>query len=332
MQSLCFYDTKPYDKIYFDRFKSAYGFEIDYFETKLSPKTAVLAKGRSAAIAFVNDDLSAETINALRESGIRCVAMRCAGFNNVDLEAAKGKITFFRVPDYSPYSVAEHSLAMLLTLNRKTHKAYLRTRDFNFSLNGFVGFDLHGKTVGIIGVGKIGFALAQICQGFGMKVLAYDPVHKKGSGIEYVSLDELLYSSDIISLNCPLTKQTRHIINTRTLALIKPTAIIINTSRGALIDSEALLEALMNERVAGACLDVYEEETQLFYEDCSNHIVRDDILARLISLPNVLVTSHQAFLTHDALSAIAQTTLHNVSDFLAGRKNPNEIRTGKPID
>lgn len=326
MQSLCFYDTKPYDRIYFDRYKSAYGFEIDYFETKLNSQTAVLAKGRSAAIAFVNDDLSAQTVCALNESGIRCVAMRCAGFNNVDLEAAKGKIRFFRVPDYSPFSVAEHTLAMLLTLNRKTHKAYLRTRDFNFSLNGFVGFDLHGKTMGIIGVGKIGLALARICQGFGMKILAYDPVHKKDSAIEYVALDDLLERSDIVSLNCPLTKQTKHIINAHTLALMKPSAIIINTSRGALIDSEALLEALMKEKLGGACLDVYEEETQLFYEDFSNHIVRDDILARLISLPNVLVTSHQAFLTHDALEAIAKTTLQNISDFLAGRRSPNEIK------
>ncbi len=326
MQPLCFYDTKPYDRIYFDRFKSAYGFEIDYFETKLSPKTAVLAKGRSAAIAFVNDDLSAKTIKALGESGIRCVALRCAGFNNVDLEAAKGKLRLYRVPDYSPYAVAEHSVAMLLTLNRKTHKAYLRTRDFNFSLNGFVGFDLHGKTVGIIGTGKIGLALAEICKGFGMKVLAYDPVQRDVPYIEYAALDELLHRSDIVSLNCPLTKETRHIICRRTLALLKPNAIIINTSRGALIDSEALLDALISERLGGACLDVYEEETSLFYEDYSNHIVRDDILARLISLPNVLVTSHQAFLTHDALCAIAQTTLQNISDFLAGRTNPNEIK------
>lgn len=325
MQSLCFYDTKPYDRIYFDRYKSAYGFEIDYFETKLSPKTAVLAKRKSAAIAFVNDDLSAKTIKALYDCGIHCVAMRCAGFNNVDLEAAKGKIRFFRVPDYSPYAVAEHSVAMLLTLNRKTHKAYLRTRDFNFSLNGFVGFDLYGKTVGIIGTGKIGLALSSICNGFGMKILAYDPVRRDIPYIEYVGLEELLGRSDIVSLHCPLTKATRHIICRRTLEFMKPGAIIINTSRGALIDSEALLDALISERLGGACLDVYEEETSLFYEDFSNHIVRDDILARLISLPNVLVTSHQAFLTHDALSSIAQTTLQNISDFLAGRKNPNEI-------
>ncbi len=325
MQKLCFYDTKPYDRIYFDRYKSAYGFEIDYFETKLSPKTAVLAKRKSAAIAFVNDDLSAKTIDVLYECGIHCVAMRCAGFNNVDLPAAKGKIRFFRVPDYSPYAVAEHSVAMLLTLNRKTHKAYLRTRDFNFSLNGFVGFDLYGKTVGIIGTGKIGLALANICNGFGMKILAYDPIRKDLPYIEYVGLEELLNRSDIVSLNCPLTKATRHIICRRTLEFMKPEAIIINTSRGALIDSEALLDALISERLGGACLDVYEEETSLFYEDFSNHIVRDDILARLISLPNVLVTSHQAFLTHDALSAIAQTTLQNICDFLAGRKNANEI-------
>ncbi len=325
MQSLCLYDAKPYDRQYFDRFKSAYGFEIDYFETKLSPKTAVLAKGRSAAIAFVNDDLGPKTISALQKANIRCVALRCAGFNNVDLEAAAGKIRFYRVPDYSPYSIAEHSIAMLLTLNRKTHKAYLRTRDFNFSLNGFVGFDLHGKTIGIIGTGKIGVALSSICSGFGMDIIAYDPVRNPNAKAEYVDLDVLLKRSDIISLNCPLTRDTHHMIDGKTLSLMKKGAIIINTSRGALIDSEALLEALISERIGGACLDVYEEETQLFYEDFSGHIVRDDILARLISLPNVLVTSHQAFLTHDALSAIAQTTLQNISDFLAGRANPNEI-------
>ncbi len=325
MQSLCLYDAKPYDKLYFDRFKSAYGFEIDYFETKLNPKTAVLARGRSAAIAFVNDDLSAQTINALIKANIRCVAMRCAGFNNVDLDAARGKIRFFRVPDYSPFSIAEHSTAMLLTLNRKIHKAYLRTRDFNFSLNGFVGFDLHGKTMGIIGTGKIGVALSNICSGFGMQVIAYDPVRNPRAQAEYVDLETLLQRSDIISLNCPLTRETHHMINRESLKHIRPSAIIINTSRGALIDSEALLEALIAEKIGGACLDVYEEETRLFHEDFSGHIVRDDILARLISLPNVLVTSHQAFLTHDALSAISQTTLQNVSDFLAGRANPNEI-------
>ncbi len=325
MQTLCLYDAKPYDRLYFDRFKSAYGFEIDYFETKLSPKTAVLARGRSAAIAFVNDDLSAPTLDALSKVGIRCVALRCAGFNNVDLEAARGKIRFFRVPNYSPYSIAEHCVAMLLTLNRKIHKAYLRTRDFNFSLNGFVGFDLHGKTIGIIGTGKIGLALSEICRGFGMEIIAYDPCRNPAAQVEYVELETLLRRSDIISLNCPLTKESRHIICRETLDKMKPSAYIINTSRGKLIESEALLEALIKEKIAGACLDVYEEETDIFYEDYSNHIVRDDILARLISLPNVLVTSHQAFLTHDALSAISQTTLQNISDFLAGRASENEI-------
>lgn len=325
MQSLCLYDAKTYDRQYFDRFKSAYGFEIDYFETKLNPKTAVLARGRSAAIAFVNDDLSAKTISALQKVNIRCVALRCSGFNNVDLEAAAGKIRLYRVPDYSPYSIAEHTIAMLLTLNRKTHKAYLRTRDFNFSLNGFVGFDLRGRTMGIIGTGKIGLTLANICKGFGMDVIACDPIRNPHAKVEYVDLRTLLSRSDIVSLNCPLTRESRHMINHETLALMKPSSIIINTSRGALIDSEALLEALISEKIGGACLDVYEEETRLFYEDFSGHIVRDDILARLISLPNVLVTSHQAFLTHDALNAIAQTTLQNISDFLAGRANPNEI-------
>lgn len=325
MQRLCLFDAKPYDRIYFDKYKTSYGFDVDYFETKLNPKTAVLAKGKSAVIAFVNDDLGAETINTLHEIGIRCVALRCSGFNNADLEAAKGKLRIFRVPNYSPYSVAEHSIAMLLTLNRKTHKAYLRTRDFNFSLNGFVGFDLHGKTIGIVGTGKIGMAMVDICNGFGMKVLAYDPFPQPSINADYVTLEELLKKSDIVSLNCPLSKDSYSLINSRTLKLMKPTAIIMNTSRGALIDSEALLDALVNERLGGACLDVYDEETELFFEDYSNHIMPDHILARLISLPNVLVTSHQAFLTHDALSSIARTTLYNITDFLTGRTNDNEV-------
>lgn len=325
MRKLCFFDTKPYDRIYFDRYRSAYGFEIDYYETRLRPDTAILAKGSTAAVAFVNDDLGAQTVNALVESGIHCVGMRCAGFNNVDLEAAKGKLRFFRVPNYSAYSVAEHAVAMLLTLNRKTHKAYLRTRDFNFSLNGFTGFDLHGKTLGVIGTGKIGQTLIDICMGFGMKILAYDPYPMSRQGVKYAPLEELLANADIVSLHCPLTRDTHHIINRNTLKLMKPTAYIVNTSRGALISSEDLLNALVDGQLGGACLDVYEEETEIFYEDFSNTIVRDDVLARLISLPNVLVTSHQAFLTHDALEAIAKTTLQNITDFLEGKPNPNEI-------
>lgn len=325
MRKLCFFDTKPYDRIYFDRYRSAYGFEIDYYETRLRPDTAILAKGSTAAVAFVNDDLGADTINALVGSGIHCVGMRCAGFNNVDLEAAKGRLRFFRVPNYSAYSVAEHAVAMLLTLNRKTHKAYLRTRDFNFSLNGFTGFDLHGKTLGVIGTGKIGQALIDICMGFGMNILAYDPYPMSRQGVKYAPLEELLAKADIVSLHCPLTRDTHHIINRNTLKLMKPTAYIVNTSRGALISSEDLLGALVDGQLGGACLDVYEEETEIFYEDFSNTIVRDDVLARLISLPNVLVTSHQAFLTHDALESIAKTTLQNITDFLEGKPNPNEI-------
>ena len=325
MNKVCFYDTKPYDKIYFDELKRTYGMNIDYYETKLRPQTARLAQGYDAVVAFVNDDLRKETIDVLYEEGVRLVAMRCAGYNNVDFSAARGKIHIVRVPAYSPNGVAEHAMAMLLTLNRKIHKAYIRTRDFNFSLNGLMGFNLYGKVMGIAGTGKIGRALVEICKGFGMEIVAFDMYPDESLGLEYVTFEELCRRSDVISLHCPLSRETFHMVNEDTLNLMKKNTVVINTSRGALIDSEALLQALKNRQIGGACLDVYEEETNLFYEDMSQKIVDDDTLLQLLSLPNVIVTSHQAFLTHEALKNIAETTLQNLEAYLVRGELLNEV-------
>ncbi len=330
MNKVSFFDTKPYDKIYFDLLKDKYGIEIEYFESKLSEKTAVMAKGSRGVVAFVNDSITAKTIDTLKQNGVEIIAMRCAGYNNVDLAAANGVMPVVRVPDYSPHAIAEHTIALLLTLIRKTHKAYIRTRDHNFSLNGFVGFDLYGKTIGIIGTGKIGVALADICFGMGMKVIAYD-LQPTDDRIEYVPLEELFKRSDVISLHCPLTSKTRYIINRDSMLLMKKGVYILNTSRGALIDSEALTEAIKSGKIGGAGLDVYEEESEYFYEDLSDSIIRDDILTRLIMMPNVLVTSHQAFLTHEALRRIAETTLGNLQSFFNGEKLENEIVSNKKV-
>lgn len=330
MNKVAFFDTKPYDKIYFDKLKDQYGIEIEYFESKLSPRTAVMARGSKAVVAFVNDDISKETISVLKENGIEIIALRCAGYNNVDLSAAKDVIPVVRVPEYSPHAIAEHALALLLTLVRKTHKAYIRTRDFNFSLNGFVGFDLHGKTLGVVGTGKIGMAFIEICRGIGMNVIAYDPYPSQGY-LEYVPLEELFARSDVISLHCPLTSETYHLVNNYSLKLMKDKVFILNTSRGALIDSEALIEGIKSGKVGGAGLDVYEEESEFFYEDLSESILKDDILSRLIMMPNVLITSHQAFLTHEALERIAETTLGNLRSFFEGQALENEIVAKKKI-
>ena len=330
MVKVAFFDTKPYDKIYFDELKGQYGIEIEYFESKLSPRTAVMAKGSKAVIAFVNDDIGKETISVLKENGIEIIALRCAGYNNVDLPAAKDVIPVVRVPEYSPHAVAEHTLALLLTLVRKTHKAYIRTRDSNFSLNGFVGFDLHGKTLGVIGTGKIGMTFIEICRGLGMNVIAYDPYPSQGY-LEYVSLEELFARSDVISLHCPLTSETYHIINSYSLKMMKDKVFILNTSRGALIDTEALVEGIKSGKVGGAGLDVYEEESEFFYEDLSESILKDDTLSRLIMMPNVLITSHQAFLTHEALRRIAEITLGNLQSFFDGQPLENEIVAKKKI-
>lgn len=320
-----FYDTKPYDKASFEKYGEEKGIEFKFYDTKLSAYTVSLASGCDGVCIFVNDDASAEIIDSLYNLGVKVIALRCAGYNNVDVKSAYGKIHVVHVPAYSPYAVAEHAMAMLLTSIRRIHKAYIRTRDFNFSLNGLTGFDLHGKTVGVIGTGKIGRVFIDICKGFGMKVLAYDKFPNENSNINYVSLEELLKNSDIVSLHCPLTKETRHLINAETVNMMKKGVVIINTSRGALIDAEVLLEGIKSRKIGAACLDVYEEESDIFFEDFSGHIIDDDILARLISMPNVIVTSHQAFLTEDALNNIAETTVQNILDIEKDGGSKNEL-------
>lgn len=325
MITIGFYDAKPYDIEYFNLINEQYGFKIKYIEARLNENTAMLSCDCDAVCAFVSDDVSARVIDRLCACGVKLIAMRCAGYNNVDVKYAENKIPVVRVPAYSPYAVAEHAMAMLLTLNRRTHKAFLRTRDFNFSLNGLTGFDLHSKTVGIIGTGNIGSVFVDICKGFGMKVIAYD-VNRTMDEVKYVDLDTLFRNSDIISLHCPLNHSTYHMIDENSISKMKKSVFIVNTSRGALINSEDLLEALLDERVGGACLDVYEEEVNLFYEDNSETIIKDEILSRLIGLPNVIVTSHQGFLTREALTNIASTTLENISEFFMEGTLPNKIQ------
>ena len=312
MIKVAFYDAKPYDKPSFERYGETHGVEFKYLEAKLCEDTADLAKGCNAVCVFVNDTVNAAVIDRLYALGIKLVALRSAGYNNVDVRHAFGKIHVVHVPAYSPYAVAEHAMALLLTSVRRIHKAYNRTREFNFSLNGLTGFDFHGKTVGVIGTGKIGRIFIDICRGFGMKVIAYDPYPTDNVEIEYVSLDELFAQSDVISLHCPLNDGTFHTVNGDAIAKMKKGVVIVNTSRGALIDAEALLNGIKSRKIGAACLDVYEEEADIFFEDRSGHIMNDDLLARLISMPNVIVTSHQAFLTEEALANIAETTVNNI--------------------
>ncbi len=326
---LAFFDMKPYDKPSFDKYAEENGMKIKYFETKLNEDTVDLAHGCDAVCVFVNDTVNAEVIDRLCALGVQTVALRCAGFNNVDMKHAAGKIHVVHVPAYSPYAVAEHAMALLLTSIRRIHKAYIRSRDFNFSLSGLTGFDLHGKTVGVIGTGRIGRVFIDICRGFGMKVLAYDKFPAagldNGDTVRYVELSELFKNSDIISLHCPLTADTYHIIDEKSLADCKRGVVIINTSRGALVDAEALLAGIKSRQVGAACLDVYEEESELFFEDKSGHILEDDTLARLISMPNVIVSSHQAFLTNEALENIAETTVKNLTELSQNGKCEHEL-------
>lgn len=319
------FDAKPYDRESFNNNLGNRDIKIKFIDAKLNEDTVELTKGYDVVIVFVNDDVSTEVVNKLYENGVKLIALRCAGFNNVDVKAAFGKIHIVRVPAYSPYAVAEHAMAMLLTSVRRIHKAYIRTKDFNFSLSGLTGFDLHGKTMGVIGTGKIGRIFIDICNGFGMKVVAYDPFPIKDSNINYVSLDELFSVSDIISLHCPLTTDTYHIIDKAAVDKMKKGVVIINTSRGALIDADVLLEEIKSRKIGAACLDVYEEESDLFFEDYSGHIVNDDVLARLMTMPNVLITSHQAFLTSEALANIADTTLDNIDKYFNEDKLENEV-------
>lgn len=327
MEKVAFFDTKPYDKIWFDKLNTEFKFK--YHEHKLTADSAELAHGCKAVVAFVNDTLDKETIERLCEFGVELIAMRCSGYNNVDIKYANGRINIVRVPTYSPYAVAEHAMAMLLTLNRKIHKASNRTRDFNFSLNGLTGFDLHGKTAGIIGTGQIGCIFMNICRGFGMKTVAYDPYPRENADINYVSLDELFSAGDIISLHCPLTSSTRYIINEKNIRKMKDGVFIINTSRGQLIDTDALIQYLKNGKIRGAGLDVYEEETAFFFEDYSSTVIDDDVLSVLVSMPNVLMTSHQAFLTEEALQKIAEVTLFNLRQFYSGEELTNRVEYTK---
>ena len=312
---VAFFDAKPYDKPSFEKYGKAANIDFAFYEAKLNVETAELARGCDAVCVFVNDDVNAAVIDKLYSFGVKMIALRSAGYNNVDVKHAFGKVHVVHVPAYSPYAVAEHAVALLLTLVRRIHKAYNRTRDFNFSLSGLTGFDLHGKTVGVIGTGKIGRIFIDICRGFGMNVLAYDKFPPKDSDIKYVPLDELQGKSDIISLHCPLTQETHHLINKASIDKMKKGVIIVNTSRGALIDTEALIDGIKSRKIGGACLDVYEEEANVFFNDYSGHIIDDDTLARLISMPNVIVTSHQAFLTEEALNNIAETTVNNLLSY-----------------
>ena len=324
---VAFFSTHSYDKEYFERFNQQH--DIIFYEATLNIHTVNLATDCNAVCVFVNDQLNAAVIKSLAFTGIKIIALRCAGFNNVDLTAAaENNITVVRVPAYSPHAVAEHALALIMTLNRKTHKAYNRVREGNFALDRLTGFDLFGKTVGVIGTGKIGQCFAKIMAGLGCTVLAFDIIASKemeAAGVQYLSLMEVLAQCDIVSLHCPLTEQTKHLINQHTLSSIKDGCMLINTSRGALIDTKAAIDALKKGKLGYLGIDVYEQEEKLFFNDLSENIIDDDVIMRLLSFPNVLITAHQGFLTDEALSQIAAISLQNLSDYEAGNKLLNKV-------
>ncbi len=326
-----FFSAKPYDKEFFDRLNADFGFELMYYETHLGPHIVNAVENSAAICTFVNDKLDAAVLRALAEKGVKYIALRCAGFNNLDLDAAKQYgMRVCRVPAYSPEAVAEHALAMILTLNRKTHKAYNRVREQNFALNGLMGFNLHGKTVGIVGTGNIGQAFARIMSGFGCTLLATDIRETddlKALGVHYVPLQHLLAQSDIISLHCPLLESTKHLINEASLQQLKPGVMIINTSRGGLIDTAAVIDGLRSKHIGYLGIDVYEQEEKLFFRDLSHTILNDDTIQLLMSFPNVLVTGHQAFFTEEAMEQIACTTLSSLSRLEQGQppENPEAL-------
>lgn len=325
MIKIAVFDTKSYDK---DSFESLApdNIKFKFFESKLTADNASLIKGFDGVCVFVNDKIDNVVIDALVANGVKAIFLRCAGFNNVDVSYCFGKIHCYRVPAYSPYAVAEFAFALLLTLNRRIHKAFIRTRDYNFSLEGLTGSDLHGKTIGVVGTGKIGQVFINIAKGFGMNVLAYDPYPNQNLDVKYASLEEIYKESDYISLHCPLTEQNKFMINKDSIKLMKKGVNIINTSRGALINAEDLLEGIKSRQIGSAGLDVYQEETDIFFSDKSNHILDDDILSRLLGMPNVIITSHQAFLTKEALSNIAETTIENINSFFNGIElSANEV-------
>ncbi|TXR54662.1 2-hydroxyacid dehydrogenase [Reinekea thalattae] len=331
---ICLFSAKRYDRESFDKRNSQRSdatpeIQLEFFETGLNPKTASLAQGFDAVCAFVNDDLGRETLTELNSAGIKLVLMRCAGFNNVDLQAAAELgIGVYRVPAYSPEAVAEHAIALLMTLNRRVHKAYQRTRDANFSLEGLTGINIFGKTAGVIGTGKIGLAALRILKGFGCKLLAFDPYPSQAAielGVEYVSLEELLQASNIISLHCPLTEENTYMINRSAFSQMQKGTFLINTSRGKLVDSSACIDALKDGTLGGLALDVYDHEKELFFEDLSSEVIKDDVFRRLSACHNVIFTGHQAFLTEEALHNIADTTLSNASNFINGVESDNRV-------
>ena len=323
------FDTKSYDKTIFDKTNKDYGFDFIYYKEHLDRSNAILVKGCDIVCAFVNDIIDANVIDQICSYGVKLIALRCAGYNNVDIVAAENRIKIVRVPAYSPHAIAEHTLALMLCLNRKIHRAFLRTRENNFSLNGLMGFDMYGKTIGVIGTGKIGKVVIGVMKGLGMKVLAYDlfpdRAHAEQNGYTYVSLDEIYAQSDIITLHCPLTKETEYLISDKSISKMKDGVMIINTGRGKLIHTKHLIEGLVSRKVGYAGLDVYEEEGEFFYEDYSDSVLTDEVLARLLSFNNVIVTSHQAFFTEQAMSNIAQTTFENIKSFIEGKSLENEV-------
>ena len=324
------FDAKPYDRVTFDRVNEKYGFELTYHKEHLDINNVVLANGADAVCIFVNAVVDSDVVAKLKSYGINLIALRCAGFNNVDILAAeKHGVKVVRVPDYSPHAIAEHTLALMLCLNRKVHRAFLRTRDGNFSLVGFEGFDMYGKTVGVIGTGKIGKVAIGLFKGLGMNVLAYDlypdNAFAEAEGIKYVTMDELYANSDIITLHCPLTKETEYLICDESINKMKDGVMIVNTGRGKLIHTRHLIDGLLSRKIGYAGLDVYEEEGAYFYEDHSDAVMTDDVLARLLSFNNVIVTSHQAFFTQEAMENIANTTMNSISDFFAGKELKNQV-------
>lgn len=330
MMKVAIFSSKSYDQEFLDAANTNYGHELVFFEPRLTAATAPLAKDFSVVCVFINDQLDAETLEILAAQGTQLVALRSAGFNNVDLvKAAELDLTIVRVPAYSPYAVAEHAVGMILMLNRKLYRAYNRVRDDNFSLEGLLGFDLHNCPVGIVGTGKIGQCFAQIMKGFGCQLFAYDPYPNPACielGVTYIALDDLLAQAKIISLHCPLIPETHHIINAQTLAALQPGTMLINTSRGGLIDTPAAIGAIKSGQLGYLGIDVYEQEEHLFFEDLSDTVIQDDHFQLLQSFPNVLITAHQAFFTRNALENIANTTLSNIADFAAGRPCVNQVK------
>lgn len=313
------FNTKPYDRLFLEQANAKSKHDLLFLEPRLTRETALLANGKEAVCAFVNDELKADVLLELAGQGIRLVALRCAGFNNVDVPAAhKLGMTVVRVPAYSPHAVAEHTVALMLALNRKIHRAYGRVRDGNFSLEGLMGFDLNGRTVGIIGTGKIGTLVAKIMGGFGCRLLAHDPFPNeecRKMGVEYLEISRLLSESDIVTLHCPLSPETRHLINSHAVRRMKAGAMLLNTGRGALVDTRAVIEGLKSRQIGSLGLDVYEEEADLFFENLSNQVIQDDVFTRLLTFPNVIITGHQAFFTQQAMQNIAETTLANITAF-----------------